>query len=191
MCPSVIRGVERASVGEEQMPAVVAAEGFQIHQRFITGLGPALTRAFVAHLILSAGRFHRPAAQGLALLCGRPVVEALAAGLQAGGLARHLLSRATPSTRSRSCSNSAMTSPLASAFCWGPFRASGGTVRGRRAGVVLPDDRGGRPPRTGGGATGRPTSTAGFRALGATTLPRGDYPSQRRGGLSEVVMPCL
>ena len=42
-------------VWEEFVPAVVAPEGLQAHQGFITGGGPELTGAFEATLILTAG----------------------------------------------------------------------------------------------------------------------------------------
>jgi hypothetical protein len=49
-------------VGEEQVPTVVAPEGFQTHQSFIASATPKLAGALEPALILSAGRFHRAAA---------------------------------------------------------------------------------------------------------------------------------
>ena len=39
------------------VPAVVAPEGFQAHQGFVSGEGPELAGAFEAALVLAAGRF--------------------------------------------------------------------------------------------------------------------------------------
>ena len=83
---SVFRWVESAGVREEQMPAAIAAEGFQTEQGFVSLLAPKLARAFEAYLALPASGFHRPAAQRLAFLWGRAVVQPLALALQAGCL---------------------------------------------------------------------------------------------------------
>lgn len=67
---------------EEQFPATVAPKGLQAHQRLVTGLAPELAGPLEACLILPTGGFHRPAAQRLAFLFGRPVVHPLAVALQ-------------------------------------------------------------------------------------------------------------
>ena len=47
------------------MPTAVAPEGLQTQQGLIAGSGPELTCAFEAALVLAAGRFNCPGAQGL------------------------------------------------------------------------------------------------------------------------------
>jgi hypothetical protein len=45
-------------VGIKLMPTVVAPEGFEAHEGFITGGGPELAGAFEAALVLTAGRLN-------------------------------------------------------------------------------------------------------------------------------------
>jgi hypothetical protein len=53
-------------VREEEVPAVIAPEGFQTEQAFIACPAPELARALESALRLSAGGFHRTTATGLA-----------------------------------------------------------------------------------------------------------------------------
>ena len=64
------------------MPTFVAAECFQTHQRLVPGLAPELSGTLEASLILSAGGFHRSAAQRFAALAGRGVIHAITIGLE-------------------------------------------------------------------------------------------------------------
>ena len=77
------------------MPTSVAAECFQAHQRFVPGLTPELAGALEAGLILSAGRFHRSAAQWFAALPGRSVVQPITMGLQVVDFLFHLFAHRT------------------------------------------------------------------------------------------------
>jgi len=97
------------------VPASIAAERFQAHERFVPGLTPELSGALETGLVLSAGRFHRSTAQWFAALAGRSVVQPITMGLQVVDFFS-TGSRAGPSNRSRSCSSSVMTSQLASCF---------------------------------------------------------------------------
>ncbi len=56
--------------GEERFPAMVAPKGFLTH---LPDLASDLPGPLEARLILSAGRFHRPAAQRFAFRLGRPI----------------------------------------------------------------------------------------------------------------------
>jgi len=42
-------------MGEEMIPASVAAEGFEANEGFVAGFRPKLARAFEATLVLAAG----------------------------------------------------------------------------------------------------------------------------------------
>lgn len=64
------------------MPAVVAPEGFQTHQAFITHATPELPRAFEPALVLPAGRFHRAAPQRFSGSLCRRVVHSLPVAFQ-------------------------------------------------------------------------------------------------------------
>ena len=77
------------------MPASVAAECFQAHERFVPGLTPKLPGALEAGLILSASRFHRSAAQWFAALAGRSIVQSITMGLQVVDFLVHLFARGT------------------------------------------------------------------------------------------------
>jgi hypothetical protein len=67
---------------EKRVPPIIAAECFQTHQRFVSGLTPKLSPSFEANLVLTAARFHSSAAQGFALLSGRPIVHPILVRLQ-------------------------------------------------------------------------------------------------------------
>ena len=69
-------------MSEKQVPPIIAAECFQTHQRFVSGLTPKLPRSFEANLVLTAGRFHCSATQGFALLSGCPIVHPIPGRLQ-------------------------------------------------------------------------------------------------------------
>ena len=59
---SIFTGVAVKDVREEQVPTVVAPEGFQAPQSFIAGATPKLAGLLEPALILAAGGFQRPAA---------------------------------------------------------------------------------------------------------------------------------
>src|SRR5438093_9186208 len=59
---SIFAGVAAKDVGEEQVPTVVAPEGFQTPQSFVARTTPELARSLEAALVWSAGGFHRAAA---------------------------------------------------------------------------------------------------------------------------------
>ena len=77
------------------MPASIAAECFQAHQRFVSGLTPELSGALETGLVLSAGRFHRSAAQRFTALAGRSVVQPITMGLQVVDFLFHPFPRGT------------------------------------------------------------------------------------------------
>ena len=110
---SISGRVDGAGVREEDGPAAVATAGVQTHQRLSTCLVPERARALKPHWVLPAGRCHRPAAQGLAFLLGRPVVQTVQVGFPAG---LFLFDR-----RARQGSNSVITALLASALSFSPI----------------------------------------------------------------------
>ena len=61
---------------EEEMPAMVAPEGFQTHQCLVACLTPELARSFEAALGLPAGRFNGTAANGFAAPDSGAIVHA-------------------------------------------------------------------------------------------------------------------
>lgn len=77
------------------MPASIASECFQAHECFIAGLTPKLPGALEAGLILAASRFHRSAAQWLATLASRSVVQAITMGWQVVDFFFHRLANGT------------------------------------------------------------------------------------------------
>ena len=76
-------------VGEQEVPAVVAPEGFQTHQTFITGTTPELAGALEAALLLPAGGFHRAAALRFARAPRRRIVHPLTMAFQIGYFGGH------------------------------------------------------------------------------------------------------
>ena len=61
-------------VGEEEVPALVAPEGFEAEEGFGTRGAPKLSGPLEATLDLATRRLHRPTAEGFARPPGRPVV---------------------------------------------------------------------------------------------------------------------
>src|SRR5215469_1272422 len=60
----------------EQLPATIAPEGFQTHQRLVASPAPVLSGPFEADLILSACRLYRSASHWLACRLALRVVHA-------------------------------------------------------------------------------------------------------------------
>src|SRR5262245_26585560 len=79
---SIFVGVATEDVGEQQVPAFVAPEGFQTHQAFITRTTPKLARSLEPTLILPTGRFHRAAAHRFARSPRRRVIHPLTMAFQ-------------------------------------------------------------------------------------------------------------
>ena len=75
-------GVAAKDVRKQQLPAVVAPEGFQAHQAFIAGATPELARTFEPTLVLPTGRFHRATALRVARLPRRGTVHPPAMAFQ-------------------------------------------------------------------------------------------------------------
>src|SRR5450756_2437536 len=88
---SIFAGVAVKDVREQQVPSVVAPEGFQTHQSFIAGTTPELAGSLEAALILSAGGFHRAAALRFARPPRRRIVHPPTMAFQIGYFGLHRL----------------------------------------------------------------------------------------------------